>query len=129
MIAVDTNILVRYFVGAEDDDTRKATRFVEQDLSIDQLGYVTSVAICEVIWVIKNYYKFGYAAQAAVIRLMLDASQLLVEHEDCVASALESQHGDIADAIIHFVGVKQGCSKTLTFDKKFARLSGVELLQ
>ena len=129
MIAVDTNILVRYFIGADDNESRQAILLIEQDLSSGQLGYVTSVAICEVIWVLKNHYRFGYTAQESVIRLMLDAVQLLVEHEDCVASALESRHGDIADAIIHFVGVKQGCSKTVTFDKKFARLSGVELLK
>ncbi len=129
MIAVDTNILVRYFVGADDEETHRATKLIEQTLSIDNQGYVAAVALCEIIWVMRDRYAFGYDAQIAIVQLMLAAGQIFLEHEGCVTAAIESQHPDIADAIIHFIGAKQGCTKTVTFDKKFARLSGVTLLE
>jgi predicted nucleic acid-binding protein len=45
-----------------------------------------------------------------------------------VADALHDTAVGIADAIIHRKAIAHGCSRTVTFDKKFARLKGVELL-
>lgn len=129
MIAVDTNILVRYFLGAGDIETERAVRLIENELSAETQGFVSAITLCEIIWVLRNRYRFGRDAQVAVIRLMLDSAQLTVEHDDCAVSALDCGHADLADAIIHFAGVKRGCTKTVTFDKKFARLAGVELLR
>lgn len=128
MIAVDTNILVRYF--AEDDpvQTEKARRFLEQVCTEDSPAFVTLVTLVELIWVLNDTYKIGKAMQAEVVRELLDAPKLVVERVDIVRYALELSDGDIADRIIHLCGIGGGCSKTVTFDKKFARLDGVELL-
>ena len=128
MIALDTNILVRYFAAEEDTDSRKAAVFIETELTEANRGFVSAVTICEIVWVLRSRYGFAYAAQAAIIRLLLDAAQIVVEHRESVTAALDSNHVDIADAIIHFIGAKHCCSVTLTLDKKFARLEGVELL-
>lgn len=128
MIAVDTNIIVRYFVAAEDAETALAAALIEKRLSADEQGHVSAVTLCEIIWVLRHSYRFGYDAQEAVVRLMLASVQLDVEHDDCASRALDTRHPDIADALVHFIGTKRGCSHTLTFDKKFARLEGVELL-
>ena len=129
MIAIDTNILVRYFVADDEAGFKRASTLIETVLSVEAPGFVTSVSLCEIIWVLRNRYKFGYQAQTTVIELMLAAGQLEIEHDDCVSAALDSNHPDIADAIIHFIAADKGCAKTLTFDKKFARLPGVELLK
>lgn len=128
MIALDTNILVRYFVAEEDVDSRKAAAFIETELSEVCRGFVSAVTVCEIVWVLRSRYGFAYASQVVVIRLLLDAAQIFVEHRKSVAAALDSNHVDIADAIIHFIGAKHGCRITMTLDKKFARLEGVELL-
>ena len=129
MIALDTNILIRYLLAGQDKETGRARRLIETDLSGDQQGHVTAITLCEIIWVLRNRYKFGIDAQIAVVRLMLDSAQLYIEHDDCAHAALECGHADLADALIHFIGNKRGCTKTVTFDRKFARLDGVELLQ
>ena len=129
MIALGTNILVRYFLAGDDRETLQAVRLIETELSADQQGYVTAVTLCEIIWVLRSRYGFGNDAQIAIVKLMLDSAQLNVEHADSAELALQTNHLDLADAIIHFIGVKRGCSKTLTFDSKFARLAGVELLR
>jgi predicted nucleic-acid-binding protein len=128
VIALDTNILVRYFVGADDAETHHATTLIENALTADDPGFISAVTLCEIIWVVRNRYGFGIEAQGAVIRLMSEAAQLLLEHKECANAALASGHSDIADAIIHHIGQANGCAKTVTFDKKFARLEGVELL-
>ena len=128
MIAVDTNVLVRYF--AEDDpvQTEKARRFLEHDSTRDSPAFVTLVTLVELIWVLNDTYKIGKAMQAEVVRELLDAPKLVIERDDIVRSAMELSNGDIADRIIHLCGEVSGCTKTVTFDKKFARLEGVELL-
>jgi predicted nucleic-acid-binding protein len=128
MIAVDTNILVRYF--AEDDpvQTQKARRFLEHDSTEESPAFVTLVTLVELIWVLNDTYKIGKPMQSEVVRELLDAPRLVIEQDDIVRAALELNEGDIADRIIHLCGVEGGCTKTVTFDKKFARLNGVELL-
>ena len=129
MIAVDTNILVRYF--AEDDaaQTLKARHLLEQELTFATPGFVTLVTLVELLWVLNDTYKVGRAIQAEIVSQLLAAPNLVVERDDLVADALALHGGDISDHIVHLVGTIHGCSKTLTFDKKFARVEGVELLK
>lgn len=129
MIAVDTNILVRYF--AEDDaaQTLKARHLLEQELTFATPGFVTLVTLVELLWVLNDTYKVGRAIQAEIVSQLLAAPNLVVERDDLVADALALHGGDISDHIVHLVGTVHGCSKTLTFDKKFARVEGVELLK
>lgn len=129
MIAVDTNILVRYF--AEDDaaQTLKARHLLEQELTFATPGFVTLVTLVELLWVLNDTYKVGRAIQAEIVSQLLAAPNLVIERDDLVADALALHGGDISDHIVHLVGTVHGCSKTLTFDKKFARVEGVELLK
>lgn len=129
MIAVDTNILVRYF--AEDDaaQTLKARHLLEQELTFATPGFVTLVTLVELLWVLNDTYKVGRAIQAEIVSQLLAAPNLVIERDDLVADALALHGGDISDHIVHLVGTIHGCSKTLTFDKKFARVEGVELLK
>jgi predicted nucleic-acid-binding protein len=128
MIAVDTNILVRYFAEDDKAQTEKARRFLEEDSTEDTPAFVTLVTLVELIWVLNDTYKIGKEMQAEVVRQLLDTPKVIIERYDIVQSALELREGDIADRIIHLCGVDGGCTKTVTFDKKFARLKGVVLL-
>ncbi len=129
MIAVDTKILVRYF--AEDDavQTLQAQRLLEQQLTVATPGFVTLVSLVELLWVLNDTYKVGRAVQAEIVSQLLAAPNMIVERDDLVSNALALHGGDISDHVIHLVGVAHGCSKTITFDKKFARVEGVELLR
>ena len=68
--------------------------------------------------------------RAAYQRLLGDArlgkfSHVVVERADVVESALAMDLPDLADALIHAMGKASGCSKTITFDERFARQAGV----
>lgn len=128
MIALDTNIIVRYLLGADDAETRRCAALIEDRLSPEMPGYITAITLCEVIWICRHRYGFGLDQQQSVIRAMLDTASLQLEHEDCVRTALESGHADLADALIHAIAVARGCTVTVTLGRKFARLRGVELL-
>ena len=62
---------------------------------------------------------------------MLQASVLTVDDEQAVFTAtiaLEGDRASFADALIGAINAKAGCSATVTFDGKAARLAWFELL-
>jgi predicted nucleic-acid-binding protein len=128
VIAVDTNVLLRFLVQ---DDARQgaiATLFLENELTTGKPGFVTIVAILELDWVLRSEYGFSNGVVAGTIRSLMATPNLVVEHSAAVEAALAFQHGDLADNIQHQTALANGCSKTVTFDKKFARIEGVERL-
>lgn len=129
MIALDTNILVRHFVDDDAEQAALVQKLFDEQLTTLNPGYVTLVTLVELLWVLEDTYKIGNELRSDTVQQLLTASNILVEHSDIVENALRLQSGDIADRIIHLMGVAGGCLKTVTFDKKFARLDGVELLK
>ncbi len=128
MIAVDTNILVRYFAEDDPGQTKLAQQLLEHRLTSAEPGFVSLVTLVELIWVLNDTYKTARAVQSEIAIQLLSAPNIVVESDELVRAALAMHKGDIADHIIHLVGTSNGCSGTITFDKKFAHLDGVELL-
>ncbi len=128
MIALDTNVLVRYLVG---DDLRQAqvAAGLFQNLTTERPGYISSPVVVELVWVLGKGYGLESGAIVAALAKLLEMPNLVVEDEDALRSATESGHGDFVDRLIHFIGERAGCESTVTFDRRFARLSGVELLK
>jgi predicted nucleic-acid-binding protein len=128
MIALDTNILVRYLVQDDPDQAVAATHLIEQDLSEQAPGFVSVTALLELDWVLRSQYGFSAANVSAVVAELMNAASLVFEFPDEIEVALTERHGDLADRVLHHTARANGCDRTLTFDKNFARLDGVELL-
>lgn len=128
MIAVDTNVLVRYFVGDDAQQSRLSTDFLEDEARLALPAFVSTVTLVEMLWVLADCYRVEKDKQRELVQEILASAHFVVEHENAVTKALALRHGDIADRIIHLVGASFGCSHTVTFDKKFARIDGVSLL-
>jgi predicted nucleic-acid-binding protein len=129
VIAIDTNILVRYFVSDEPEQTARAKRFIDLELSEEDPGFVPVVALVELDWVCQRVYEFTASAVHGAIRKLLETRQIVVEQAEIVEAALANNHHELADSLIHFIGAAAGCDRTVTFDRSFARLDGVELLR
>jgi predicted nucleic-acid-binding protein len=131
MIGLDTNILVRYLAQDDPEQSAKANRIVEHDLTEANPGFVSVVAMTETVWVLERAYGVSDLQIAAAVEEMLQADFLSVECEQEVftaAAALKEGRGSFADALIAALGEKAGCSWTLTFDRKASRLAGFRLL-
>lgn len=128
MIAIDTNVLVRFLVQDDPVQGALARRLLEDEATPETPGYVTVVAVLELDWVLRRSYGFSARAVTEVIGQLVTAPNLVFEQAEAIEHALVSAHGDLADHILHWIGAAQGCSRTVTFDRKFARLEGVELL-
>ncbi len=131
MIGLDTNIIVRYLAQDDPAQSPKATQLIERRLTEHNAGFVSVVAIVETAWVLERAYGLTDVEIAAAIESMLQTDVLVLEHEQEVFTAmiaLKSGLGSFADALIGALGMNAGCARTLSFDRKAARIPGFELL-
>lgn len=132
MIGLDTNVVVRYLVQDDPKQSALATRFIEQTLTPDQPGLVTSVVLCEMAWVLAECYGADRSRIRGVIEGLLTAKQVMVESAEVVWKALRDWNGsaaDFSDALIGQLVAAHGGSVTVTFDHAAARLPGFRRLQ
>jgi predicted nucleic-acid-binding protein len=125
VIGLDTNVLVRYL--AQDDPTQSpiATDLIERRLSAGNPGFVSVIAMAETAWVLERAYGVEPPDVAAAIERILQADVLVVESEQQVFTAmvaLKDGRASFADALIGALGVRAGCERTVTFDRKAIRL-------
>lgn len=128
MIALDTNVLVRYLVQDDPIQSKAATDFVEETLTEDAPGFISVIVLCEIVWVLEDCYKVKRQLVVSIIEGFLSSRQLVLESAGVVRAALRHERVDVSDAIIHEIGRSRGCDRTVTFDRSFSRLDGVELL-
>ncbi len=132
MIGIDTNVIVRYLVQDDPAQARLATRFVERSLSADNPGFITSITLCEVAWVLAECYGADRKRVREVIEGLLASKQILVERAELTWRALrawDSSAANFSDALIGQTVAANGGEKTVTFDRAAAKLPGFELLR
>jgi|SRR5208283_300277 len=130
MIGLDTNILVRYLTQDDPVQSAKATEILEKQLSEENPGYISIIVMVETVWVLDRAYGFKAQEIAAAIEGILQTDVLVVENEQDVFTAMLSYkagEGAFADVLIAALAARAGCSHTLTFDRKAAKLPAFAL--
>ncbi len=130
MIGLDTNILVRYLVEDDPTQSAKAAEIIERRLTEENPGFVSTVAMVEIVWVLDRAYGLGSDEIASAIERTLQIDVLVVENEQEIFTAmmaLKQGKASFADAIILALDARAGCSYALTFDQKASRLSEFRL--
>jgi predicted nucleic-acid-binding protein len=129
VIGLDTNVLVRYFMDDDGDQAAAAAQLMES-LDDDSPGFVGTVVLAELHWVLRAVYALSRGEAAQVLRRLTQARGLLVESPDLVRAALDAAESgaDFADAVIACSAAAAGCGTTKTFDRRAARLPGMSLL-
>ena len=56
MVGIDTNVLVRYLTQDDPKQSAIATRYIEEGLSAENPGFVSTVTLCEIAWVLATSY-------------------------------------------------------------------------
>lgn len=130
MIALDTNVLVRYLV--QDDATQaQIASDVIHGLSEADLGFVGREVLIELVWVLERAYGFSRMEIANALDGLLAAIELVIENADDLGLAIELYRNDgygFADMMIAAAARRAGARELVTFDRKAARLRGVRLL-
>ncbi len=132
MIGLDTNVVVRFL--AQDDQIQSpiATRFISR-LSRERPGFVSSVVLAEITWVLSRTYKSSREDIARTVEGLLRSAELIVENPDAAYRALgayqASGSAEFADALIAQTAARAGATETVTFDQKAASALGMRLLR
>jgi predicted nucleic-acid-binding protein len=124
MIGLDTNVLVRYLVRDDARQAASATRVIESLCHPEDPGVVTLVVLCELVWVLDRGYGYERASIAGVLRRILSADDLHVEHSELAWQSLnlyEEGEADFADYLIGLCGRAQKAEITYTFDRRAAK--------
>lgn len=131
MIGIDTNVLVRYIAQDDTGQSKRASRFIEDECNAATPGFISLVVLVELVWVSESCYGATPTEVANMVRRILGIRQLVVQAAEVVWKALrlfESSKADFADALVECLARAAGCSAVMTFDKAAAK-AGMTLLK
>lgn len=123
MIGLDTNVVIRYLAQDDVQQSAKATHLIE-GLTADSPGFVTSVVLAEIVWVMEELYSSGREQIGAIVEGLLQTRSLIVQDTEIVWRSLSRYRkgsANFADYLIERTGAAFGCEAIYTFDKKAAR--------
>lgn len=130
MIALDTNVLVRFLVQDDPEQARIANMVLDQ-LTDAAPGFVGREVLVELVWVLERAYGYQRADIAAALDGLLSAIELVIEAADEVGVAVDRYRNDgfgFADLMIAAAARRADATELVTFDRKAARLPRVRLL-
>lgn len=130
MIALDTNILVRYLVN-DDAPQAETARALMAELTVDSPGFVCREVLVELVWVLNRAYGFSRDQIASVLVDLASSAGLRIETvDDVVRAANGYRRGDagFSDQMIAAAARRAGAVALYTFDRQASRLENAILL-
>lgn len=116
MVAVDTNVLVRFLVR---DDAEQAARAASL-IRADEIR-ISKTVLLETEWVLRSLYGFSPSSLAGALRALAGLRTVFLEDELAVARALDwfTEGLDFADAL-HLASAGNA-KQFATFDRRLAK--------
>lgn len=127
MLAIDTNLIIRYLTGDHPKQSARARKLIDAgDI------YVGITVMLEAEWVLRSVYEYPPGDVCRALRAFAGLPGMTIEDEALVATALDRVECgmDFADAL--HLGKTGHCKAMVTFDRKFikaARAAGVETVR
>ena len=127
MRGVDTNVLLRMVLLDDEKQAAAARRLARGNERL----FVTSIALCEFVWVLQRGYGLSRERIADTLEKLLQSDLIVAQDEDATREALAHYRGgrsDFADCLIGLLSQAAGCRDTVTFDRALKGLDGFTLL-
>jgi predicted nucleic-acid-binding protein len=115
MLAVDTNVIVRYLTGDQAEQFGKAKALIDgEDL------FVCTTVLLEAEWVLRSVYGYRPAQLVRALRAFAGLPRVALEDPSLAARALQWMAAgmDFADAL--HLAKAEGCEAFISFDKRLA---------
>jgi len=131
MKAIDTNVLVRFLVNDDREQSAKVRQLFATAEKERAVFYVPLLVLIETIWVLESAYDVERSDLIETLSELLLMPVLQFEQREAVQSMLAIVPDvplDLPDALIAQSALYMGCNTVLTFDQKAARGPGFELL-
>lgn len=125
MIGLDTNVLVRHLTQDDAVQSPRATRIIEHQLTAENPAFVSLIALAETAWVLQRRFRLARTEVAGAMERIVETEVFEVQGQREVVAALrevQRSRATFTDALIGALGVRAGCTHTLTFDRKALRL-------
>ena len=130
MIALDTNVILRFLVGDDPEQARIARDFMSK-LEKHRRGFICREVVLELAWVLERSYKVERSRIADALERLIAAEEIVVETADDIASSIASWRAGgagLGDWMISVAAWRAGAHAIVTFDGKAARIPGASLL-
>ena len=127
MIALDTNVLVRFLVR---DDPRQAAEAsaLFAGLTEENPAWLSREVLVELVWVLERAYRLPLADIAGAIDALLAAQEVVVESPDRIGLAVERYRqggAGFSDYLIALAAQAAGCRATFSFDRQAVAKAGM----
>ena len=123
MIALDTNVIARFYVEvASDPEAERQRPAARRVFEADGALFVPLTVVLELEWVLRAFYGFSAVQFVSVARHLAGLPHVTVESTGTVLAALQHHADglDFADAL--HLCASSACTELLSFDdRKFAR--------
>ena len=132
MIGLDTNVLLR-LVLQDDESQSQAVNDLIRQLPEKGSGFINCITLMEFAWFLRKRLGVSRDDVSLAIGDLLEASDIEMEDERLVESALDLMRqtsAEFADILIALRNEQAGCRVTMTLDKAAAAaIPGMELLK
>lgn len=121
MIALDTNVLARFYIEPEDVEAEKQRPIAAWLMHESNSLFVSVSVVLELEWVLRGGYQFDRDAIKNTLTHLFHLPNVTVENHDLMLTALENYARglDFADAI--HVATAARCAAFTTFDRRFVK--------
>lgn len=123
MIALDTNVLVRFLVNDHEVQAR-AAREILAGLSATNPGFICREVTVEIAWMLDRAYGFSQQEIAQALENLIASAELEFEAVEDVARCANSLRlggSGFSDQMIAAAARRRGTSEVFTFDRQAAR--------
>jgi predicted nucleic-acid-binding protein len=114
VLAVDTNLIVRFLTRDDEDQFARAEAVIKGERPL----FVSLTVLLETEWVLRRGYRFSTQRIVEALRAFIGLPGLLLQEGAVAVLALDwaEQGLDFADAL--HLAQSQGCDAFLTFDQE-----------
>jgi predicted nucleic-acid-binding protein len=120
VIALDTNVLVRFLVEDDPVQSSQSRALIQAARDAAEPCFVPEVVLCELVWVLSVSYKVPRQSIRLILGQLLLAEHLAFSATDRLSRALASYQagkGNFADYLILEDARNAGCRGVATFDR------------
>ncbi len=131
MIAVDTNVIVRFLVRDDEKQAAAVYRRLKQAEKNRERLFIPLLVTLETIWVLESAYDRARGEVLEAIEALRQMTVFEFEKDQVIGDLLSGGRkcrADLADLLIAHSAKSCGCESGITFDRAAAKLPFFSLL-
>ena len=116
MLAIDTNVLVRFLTGDDPVQSPRARALIHSEDTL-----ILTTVLLETEWVLRSGYKYEQVELSSAFRTLIGLPRVHLQDAEAVTLALEWMRLDMDFADALHLATAKGCTAFATFDRRLAK--------